>query len=651
MGRKKTEVVQDDPFSTSYTEPTAGPSLTVADIPQFTKEDFTSSVAPYQFLQQYADNSFLLEQMVERMKEQAASVGIRSFVKLWKGYLKSISSRGEIVTEQTTEFDGMPLPQQLRSGKYVCDPNGVSTTDQFGFTREICPHPIAPIMRFKNVDTREELLAVWFQRGNHDGNIRSETIIVSKDDIANSILKLAKYGIVVNQQNAKYLSAYLMDMEQYNYDTLEEKKSVTRLGWVGDNVFSPYVSDVHFDGEEDYGAMFSSVHECGDYETWKEAIRSVRAEKTAARFYLAASFASVILKPCGLLPFLVHTWGGSENGKTVALMLAASVWACPELGEFVTTYNGTRYAQETTAAFLNNLPLCLDELQIQASQGAQDFDATIYQLCEGVSKKQGKASGGLRKQQKWRNVILSNGEHTIIKPLSGGGARNRVIEIEAPDKIYHDLVGLCEIINHNYGFAGKEFVLWLMQDGNMDQVRTIQKDFYQQLLHTGASGKQIGSASALLTADAIATELIFQDGNAITVSEISELLLSKNDIDINRRTYEWIKDYVAANELHFNKDAKTELWGRIDEFGNDNIVVNFIRSIFDRELMKNGLDPKSFLSWADRMGLLDRQGGRKDKPVRIGVTNSLVRCVCITFSGNTENVETVRVSSQSELPF
>jgi len=619
-------------------------------VPQWTAEDFTTGTEPYEFLYQFHDKPFLMQQVMERVKAQASSVKIRGFANLWKLYLKSLS--GDIVAEEAnvTAFDGIPLAQQLSSGRYVCDSDGVSVYDGFGVQRVICPHPIAPVRRFKNVDTGEELLEIWFRKGTREGKIKDETHIVPKDLIANGILGLAKYGIVVTKRNDKDLSAYLLDMEQYNYDTLEEEQSVKRLGWVGSGYgeFSPYVDNIFFDGEDDFGSMFNAVRSCGDYDEWKRIIRSVREEKTAARYYLAASFASVILKPCGLLPFLVHAWGGTENGKTVALMVAASVWACPELGEYVTTFNGTRYAQETRAGFLNNLPMCLDELQIQASQGVKDFDDIIYQLCEGVSKSQGKASGGLRKQTKWRNVILSNGEHTIIKPLSGGGARNRVIEIEAPDKVYSDLVGLCEVINHNYGYAGKQFVEWLMVESNMDRIRQLQKDYYHQILDHNVTEKQAGSASAILAADHVATEIIFQDDLALTVDEMADVLLSKGDIDVNQRTLDWLFDFVAVNSSHFDAESHAEIWGKVDE---DDGVIYFIRSVFDRELKNAGLDSKAFLSWANRTGKIIPGRDGPTKQCRVPGTKGTPRCVMIKLPEILETPEFSTVSDQFELPF
>lgn len=619
-------------------------------VPQFTADDFTQSNKPYEFLYRFNKEPFKQRQLIELVKAQAAAVKIRGFMNLWQMYLKSQS--GEIVAEgqNSTDFDGLPLGQQLVCGKYICDNNGVSILDGFGVSRVICPHPIAPVRRFKNVDSGEELLEIWYRRGTAEGKIKDETHIVPKDTIANGIMGLAKYGIVVNKRNERDLSAYLMDMEQYNFDTMSEEQSVKRLGWVGEGYqeFSPYVDHIFFDGEDDFGSIFAAVKQAGSYDAWKEIIRDVRKQKTAARFYLAASFASAILKPCGLLPFMIHVFGGTGNGKTVLLMLAASVWADPALGEYVTTFNGTRYAQETRAGFLNTLPMCLDELQIQTSQGVKDFDDIIYQLCEGVSKTQGKASGGLRKQTRWRNVILSNGEHTIIKPLSGGGARNRVIEIEAPEKIYFDLVGLCDKITRNFGHAGKEFVSWLMQPENMVRVQSIQKDFYHKLTECGITEKQAGSASAILTADAITTELIFQDGLALTVDEITKVLLTKSDIDINGKTLDWLFDFIASNHIHFDAESKTEFWGRIDE---EEGVIYLIRSVLDRELSARNLDSKSFLAWAARSDKLIPGRDGPTWPMRIPGTKTISRVIRLKIPDFNVPFLEETVDSVTELPF
>ena len=44
------------------------------------------------------------------------------------------------------------------------------------------------------------------------------------------------------------------------------------------------------------------------------------------------------------------------------LMLAASVWANPEMGKYIHTFNSTAVAQELSASFVNSLPLIFNHL-------------------------------------------------------------------------------------------------------------------------------------------------------------------------------------------------------------------------------------------------------------------------------------------------
>lgn len=49
----------------------------IATIPEFTADDYYSTTMPYEWLYGFADNKFLLNQMREKLKAQAASVGVR----------------------------------------------------------------------------------------------------------------------------------------------------------------------------------------------------------------------------------------------------------------------------------------------------------------------------------------------------------------------------------------------------------------------------------------------------------------------------------------------------------------------------------------------------------------------------------------------
>ena len=612
----------------------------IAVIPEYTADDFYNSSEPYAFLYQYKDDKFLLGQMREKIKAQAAKVGVKGFVGLWNAYLETINQQRGISMDNATQFDGQEI--ELFSGQYICDEYGVSTTDKYGYEQTICRHPLMPVERLVNIDSGEERLKLAYKKGRV-----WRSIIVEKSVIASSssILQLAANGIMVNSENAKALSTYILEMEQLNYELIPEQKSVGRLGWIGEHGFSPFVDDLVFDGETNFKHIFNAVKSEGSRNAWLYAMQDLRKEKSPGRLFLAASFASAILEPCGLLPFFLHAWGGTETGKTVGLMIAASVWACPKMGEFCTTFNSTLVGQEMTASFLNSLPMCIDELQIQSSSGIRDFDRIIYQLTEGVGRTRGAKTGGLQKMNTWKNCIITNGEHPISNANSGGGAVNRVIEFECDEKVYSDLVSICAVIQSNYGFAGREFVEYLQTDGAFDRVNALQKEYYRELLKSDSTDKQAASASAILAADHIATELIFKDGNNLTVADLEKIMAKKKEVNVNNRALEFIYELVERNPNRFKAnefgDYQGEVWGKSEE-----TCIYIIKSVFDREMGNGGFNSTAFLAWAKRNDIIITDNGKRTKKARI--TGSATNCVCI--KKNLNEFESAQFEETDMLP-
>lgn len=605
----------------------------IATIPEYTADDYYNSSAPYEWLYQFKSDKFKLKQMTQKMKEKAGAVGVKCFIALFNSYCEMQAQRSGEMLANSTQFDGQDM--ELFSGEYICDETGVFVHDKFGYEQNICRHPIMPIQRLCNVDSGEERLKLAYKKGK-----LWRSIVVEKSALASSsgILQLAANGIMVNSENAKPLSTYLLEMEQLNYDLIPEQKSVGRLGWISDHGFSPYVDDLVFDGETNFKHIFSAVKSSGSREAWVNVMRNLRSEKSPGRLFLAASFASVILEPCGLLPFFLHAWGGTEVGKTVGLMIAASVWACPRLGDFILTFNSTSVGQEMTASFLNSLPMCIDELQIQSSSGIRDFDRIIYQLTEGVGRTRGAKTGGLQRMNTWKNCIITNGEHPISNSSSGGGAVNRVIEFECDEKVYSDLVGICAVISSNYGFAGREFVEFLQQDGMFEAVNAIQKEYYRELLKSDSTDKQAASASAILAADAIATELIFKDGNNLTVADLEKIMTKKAEVNVNQRALEYVYELAERNPNRFKAnefgDYQGEVWGK-----KEDDCIYFIKSVFDREMANAGFNSTAFLAWAKRMGYIDTDKNKRTK--KAWILGGSVNTVCVKKEKQPAEVTTI----------
>lgn len=586
-------------------------------IPEFNKEDFIEGVAPYEWLTQYDNSPLVYQQFALQLKDIAASFGIKNFMTLLKAYKQSINNSNRQYDMNYTEFDGQEL--QLLTGEWICDDYGVNIGSMLGEI-QACNHPIMPIQRLVNIDSGVEKLKIAYKKGN-----LWRSIIVDKQTLAssNKILQLADYGVAVNSENAKYLVKYLTDIEHLNYKTIPELHSVSRLGWVEDYGFSPYVDNIVFDGDVSFKHFFESVKEKGDFEKWKKFCIEARKHGVAAKILLASSFASVLVDVCDKLPFFLHLFGGAGAGKTVGLMLAASVWANPAIGKYIHNFNSTQVAQELSAGFVNSMPLLLDELQIIKDR--KTFDDIIYQLAQGEGRLRGQKTGGLQKTMTWKNCILTTGENPIVNEISGAGAMNRVIEIDCKEmKIFKDPVNAVEILKDNYGFAGRLFVEWLQEDKNKEKVRTMQKQYQDILSYCDTTDKQASSASLILTADTIITELFFKDDNVLSVEELSGFLVSKKLASINDRAYDYLKDFISINLSKFTPQEFTaETWGRTFDGG-----VYIIKSKFDEIMTAKGYNSAGFLSWARSNGIIQTDSSGKNTILQ-RINGRPTRCVSV----------------------
>ncbi len=602
------------------------------EIPEFEKEDYMTSTAPYEWLYRRRGNRFEHKQLCGRMADAAVQVGVRNFVSLYKEYTLSIQgdSGG---AENQTDFSDQELG--LWCGDWTADDGGIYSADRNGFEICACPHPIMPVRRLVNIDTGLEKLELAYQRG---GVWKKHIFDKSTISDARSIIKLSDFGVSVNSDTAKYLVKYLGELESLNYERLPSANSVGRLGWIDGFGFSPYVENLVFDGRDEFRDRFGCVHTRGSFEAWLDLCRAIRGcEGVPTRIVLAAAFASVLVKPCGCLPFLLHLWGGSEVGKTVGLMLAASVWADPELGRYIQSFNGTSVGKELGAAFYNSLPLLLDELQIIDGSTANrlKFQQMIYELAEGIGRTRGRKSGGLQKTGSWRNCIISTGENPLIDANTAAGAANRTIEIHCQDvklfanSPYGGGKEIARILSRNFGYAGKLFVERLQEPGNMERAIDLHSMYTEKILSNGdVTDKQAASAALLLAADALADEFIFQDGIRLSAEELIPYLITKTRMDQNLRALEFLYDQIAINAVHFDPeralDRSVELWGKADA---DYIYI--IKAKFDRLLNENGYNAGAFLGWA-RKNWVIRPGKDGKNTVTCRIGGKPARCVWLS---------------------
>ena len=604
----------------------------MGDVPIYTRDDYLTTTKPFEYLYAHKDNKFELKQLLGIMSAQAQTVGIRNLAALFKAYMETVSGTTTPGFNRT-DFTGQEL--ELDCGSWNASDTGIYGTDKLGFEIVACYHPIMPVQRLVNVDTKVHKVMLAYRLGK-----RWETVIEDRSVVSDSrsVISLSKYGIMVNSETSKALVRYLADVEQLNYDLIPEVSSVGRLGWIDGYGFSPYEENLVFDGEETFRTRFESIQEKGSRQAWLDCVRAVRAGKTpgnvVARIVLAASFASVLVKPCNCLPFFVHLWGGSETGKSLSLVLAASVWANPEIGVYIQTFNATEVGKELGAAFCNSLPLIIDELQL-VKDNRKDFDKMIYQLSEGVGRTRGQKQGGLQKTPTWRNCIITTGEFPIISANSGEGAVNRTIEVDCHDtKLFDEPKKTATSLYANYGFAGREFVEHLMEDGAIERIQKLQEAMQDALKTGDTMDKQTASAALILAADRLSEEWIFQDGILLQPEDISKYLVSKEAVNQNARALQYLYDFININQARFSPEADThqgEIWGDLDDD-----YAYIIRSKFDQILQDEGYNASAFLGWAKNTGNI--VCGKDGRPTIVKRINGRpCRLVCLKLQEN-ENV-------------
>lgn len=546
----------------------------------------------------------------------------RSFRQAWKAY-QADSATPANSTEHETSFTGQPLA--LACGEWIANDAGIYRLKQQGDAIKhdyACKMPVMPAAVLRNIETDTEKIQLAFRRAKSSWSkcVFPRSTISNK----NKIIELADRGILVNSNTAAALVTYLGDCLANNAETIPIIQSVERLGWV-DGVFVPYAEALTLDNDGQGAELARAVHSKGTLEEWAEYIAPLRKQSLYLQIVLAAAFASVLISKVKTLPFVLHLWGGTGTGKTVALKVAASVWGNPE--KYMLTLNGTTNALMGTAALLHDLPLLADELQtikLDTNFQNQTYDKLIMQLTEGKDRARLTQQSTLKEQKTWTNCFIFTGEEPITQSNSGGGTKNRVIELQCKEQIVS--ISKCNavvnFIDFHYGNAGRAFIEHIASK----PAETLQQEFQElqsALLElSGSSAKQCAALALIALADAYADECIFKDRlQALGLQQLAGIAKSLAEIDSAERAYFYIMDVIAANTDYFARKGKQgyykpamgACWGKLTA---DYIAIN--RTRIAEELSKQGYSFNSVVdAWKSKGYILTRSDGRINHTERL----------------------------------
>lgn len=600
------------------------------------------------------ERQYLIYALVTRSEELKCKTQMNKFIKTFTAEFRS-EAKGN--TDNKTDFkedsEGTYY-QDYYCGAWIADDSGIRILTMLG-DRLACYHPILPVERLFNIETMTEKITLAYKR-----DYRWKKITVDKDTIASAskIVKLASYGIAVTSETAKALVQYLADIE--NLNDIPVKKSTSKFGW-HENEFIPYDTHVIFDDESRFKELAESLKSSGSYEIWLDLCKKIRQNKAhyEPQVYMSASFASVLVSKLNMLPFIVNLWGSTGKGKTVALMLAASIWANPAENRYITDSYATQNAFEIRLDILNHLPLLMDDLSKVRDKLNDNFTDLIYLLCSGKGKDRSNVDLGLNKIKTWSNTILSNMERPLATETMKGGAINRILDFEMADGyIFENGNAVVEVLRDNYGFAGEMFVE-LIKALQTEKLVEMRKDFERQIKeeakkqNSEKEEKQILPLSLLLTADKLATDYIFQDGIYLDIPLMVSMLKDVNEVSEGLRAYNTIMDYVGMYAAKFasKSEYKPESWG-YEEDGYLNISPLALKNISKEE----NFSIKAFCSWAKSKNLLRSNNDRNQNIIAIGGNSRRFYTIKLNYidkpaesSINTDDgfIE----ANQEELPF
>lgn len=147
--------------------------------------------------------------------------------------------------------------------------------------------------------------------------------------------------------------------------------------------------------------------------------------------------------------------------------------------------------------------------------------------------------------------------------------------------------------------------------------------------------KQVAAMAALLTADKIATECIFQDGKNLLPGDVDYILSERSDVSDNVRCYYFILDALNEYRQHFDIDANVDQWGEIDSSLN---TVYFYPHAFEKMLEREGYSRKAFTSWARKKRLLLVSNDRDNRDTYVRkIDGKPKRYIAVKIDENFEN--------------
>lgn len=406
------------------------------------------------------------------------------------------------------------------------------------------------------------LLSFYYRGQRVEWVMPMDALAGKGDDVLKALMR---QGLTIDYQQRRFVAPYIAS----HHAPAQVLATTTKPGWHESGAF---VLPQKVIGGENvrYQSSTSAINlftTKGTLDGWKKEVAKFCVGNPVLVMSVCCALAGPLLAKIGVNGGGVHLVGDSSSGKSLAQLIAASVWGNPS--NFAASWDVSKGGVEIEAASRNDTVLILDEIKRADPKRVQEM---AYAIANGMGKGTMTREREGRAKLMWRVLALSSGERSLTEhaAMSGNsahaGAELRLVDINAgtrPFRAFDDVHGmsgqefhrvLSDAVTRHYGHVGVRFVECLLA---IQDKENFHEEFskVKSLFHANSS--QAGRVSDRFAIMAFAGELAirlkvidWKKGTAITACQqlFGEWMAKMGDGNAEDRQI--LRSIEAFIELH-----------------------------------------------------------------------------------------------------
>ncbi|MDR6355448.1 putative DNA primase/helicase [Pseudomonas psychrotolerans] len=292
---------------------------------------------------------------------------------------------------------------------------------------------------------------------------------------ADEVLKaLMRQGLAIEYHQRRHVAPYLASY----HAPARVIATTTKPGWHESGAFVLPSRVLGGDNVryQDSGRAVNLFTTKGTLANWQAQIAPRCLGNPVLILSVCCALAGPLLTKLGVNGGGIHLVGDSSSGKSLAQLIAASVWGNP--GTFAASWDVSKGGVEIEAASRNDTVLILDEIKRADPKRVQEM---AYAIANGMGKSTMTREREGRAKLTWRVLALSSGERSLSEhaAIAGNGAHAgaelRMVDVNAgtrPFRAFDDVQGLTgqefhrlltDAVGQDYGHLGPAFVESLLK--------------------------------------------------------------------------------------------------------------------------------------------------------------------------------------------